>query len=223
MTHDSETISKLINNVINSANNCSNSQKFKDSSSIKFNVNINNNYFNSNYNYVINEQQPIKEKKEEGGFTGFFSNLIFNIENILGYGKSKEKIIPKKNINFNKQEKPLKIINGINSIPSCQSIPCSPKSVLDTKSSLNFESKKTKNDNFMFVPCINCNNLIHIDEIGILKINPDDHSDKCVRVKEDVIVAEKGEMTYENIKHKLNKMEEHLINIENHDNSGICF
>ena len=73
MTHDTETISKLINNVINSANTGSNSQNFKDSSSIKFNVNINNNYFNSNYNYVINEQQPIKQKKDEGGFTGFFS------------------------------------------------------------------------------------------------------------------------------------------------------
>jgi len=58
------------------------------------------------------------------------------------------------------------LINNLNSIPLNQSIPSTPKSVLDTKSSVYFDSKKTKNDNFMFVPCINCNNLIHIDEIG---------------------------------------------------------
>ena len=42
-----------------------------------------------------------------------------------------------------------------------------------------------------------------------------------MRVKEDVIVAEKGEMTHENIDYKLKKLEEHLINIENHDISGM--
>jgi len=42
-----------------------------------------------------------------------------------------------------------------------------------------------------------------------------------VRVKEDVIVAERGEMTHENINYKLKKLEEHLFNIENHDVSGI--
>lgn len=71
--YNDPSISNLINNVINTANTGKN---FRDTSSIKFNVNINNNYFNSNYNYVIKKEDSKKENEDEEqkGISGFFSN-----------------------------------------------------------------------------------------------------------------------------------------------------
>jgi hypothetical protein len=60
----------------------------------------------------------------------------------------------------------------------------------------------------MFVPCINCGNLVHIDDI-------DDHSNVCVRVKEEIIVAEKSQYSYITIDYKLKKLHEHLIQLKN--------
>jgi hypothetical protein len=87
------------------------------------------------------------------------------------------------------------------------------------------ESKKVVKYNeansVMFIPCTNCNNMIHYDDIGILKILIiDEHSNKCVRVKEEVIVAEGSNFTYHTIDHKLRKLEEHLTSIKNQDSNG---
>jgi hypothetical protein len=64
-----------------------------------------------------------------------------------------------------------------------------------------------KND-IMFVPCVNCGNLIHMDDV-------EDHSNVCVRVKEEIIVAEKSQYSYHTIDYKLKKLHEHLNQLKN--------
>jgi hypothetical protein len=97
----------------------------------------------------------------------------------------------------------------------------------DTRSSTTSAQKTSSNNlamyndaSAMFIPCTNCNNMIHYDEIGILKLKLDNHSNNCVRVKEEVIVAEGSNFTYHTIDHKLRKLEEHLTCIKNQDSSG---
>ena len=62
----------------------------------------------------------------------------------------------------------------------------------------------------MFVPCINCSNLIHIEEI-------ENHSNYCTKVREEVFVAENSQYTYHTIDYKLKKLQEHIIIIKNSD------
>ncbi len=62
--------------------------------------------------------------------------------------------------------------------------------------------------NNLFLPCINCNNLVHVDEI-------ENHSNVCVRVKEEVIVAETSNFTCHTIDFKLRKLQEHINYLKN--------
>lgn len=66
----------------------------------------------------------------------------------------------------------------------------------------------SNNNHFLFIPCINCNNLVHIENIEV-------HSNTCTRVKEEVIVAESSQFTYHMIDYKLKKLQEHLNEANN--------
>jgi hypothetical protein len=48
-------------------------------------------------------------------------------------------------------------------------------------------------------------------------INLDDHSNNCIRVKDEVIVADTANHSCHTLDLKLRKLEEHLSNIEKHD------
>jgi len=63
-----------------------------------------------------------------------------------------------------------------------------------------------------FIPCINCNNLIHLDEI-------ERHSNLCTKVKEDVIKAESSNYSFHVIDYKLKKLKENLSRIQNSNDS----
>jgi len=65
---------------------------------------------------------------------------------------------------------------------------------------------------FFFIPCINCNNLIHLDEI-------ERHSNLCTKVKEDVIKAESSNYSFHVIDYKLKKLKENLSRIQNSNDS----
>lgn len=67
-----------------------------------------------------------------------------------------------------------------------------------------------QNNNFMFIPCINCNNLINIEEL-------EKHSEDCTNVKDDVILAESSSKPNKNYDFKLNKLLEHIKNLKSHE------
>lgn len=67
---------------------------------------------------------------------------------------------------------------------------------------------KSSNNCILFIPCMNCGNTIHIEEI-------EEHSNKCVEVKKDIVVAETSKYTYNTIDYKLRKLHDHVENIRN--------
>ena len=84
-SENEKDLSKLINNVISTTLTNNEIIKKRDTnSSIKFNVNINNNYYNSNFNYVIppngkeNSGNIDKNENQEtkGGVSNFFSKIV---------------------------------------------------------------------------------------------------------------------------------------------------
>jgi hypothetical protein len=68
-----------------------------------------------------------------------------------------------------------------------------------------------KNENFQYIPCINCGNWVHLDEV-------EKHSNTCVEVKEEIILTESSPYPYKSIDYKLNKLLEHLNNLKNSEN-----
>jgi hypothetical protein len=223
---EEKEINKFINNVI------TNTRK-ESGSSIKFNLNINNNYYNSNYNYVLNStNEESKDKKGESenevskenssnGITGFFKKVLgFNNNN-------RNNSVPNSDMD-NKAERKSNI-SARNSSTSLVNKNASPvksgrMSVWSNNSAIN-QGRRThtsasinnqQQSNFIFFPCINCNNLIHFDEI-------ENHSTFCLKVKEEVIVAESSQFSYHTIDYKLKKLQEHINQMKNMDySSNIC-
>lgn len=70
---------------------------------------------------------------------------------------------------------------------------------------------KSSNDCVLFIPCMNCGNMIHLEEI-------EQHSNHCVEVKKDIVVAETSKYTYNTIDYKLRKLHDHVNNIRNLNN-----
>jgi hypothetical protein len=111
----------------------------------------------------------------------------------------------------------------------------STNSLLTTES---FYSKKTLSplvNNYLFIPCINCNDLVNVDEIGNyyqrIKLNfeqpfnfvnifiylLESHSNHCTTVKEEVIIAEKSVHTYHTVDFKLKKLHEHITKMKENE------
>jgi len=63
-----------------------------------------------------------------------------------------------------------------------------------------------------FVPCMNCNSHINIDEV-------EEHSQACVKVKEEVLKADSSNFSYHSIDLKLRKLKEHINSLLKTDNS----
>jgi len=80
------------------------------------------------------------------------------------------------------------------------------------KASVKFLDENNNNNiqqkTLFFIPCINCNNLIHMNEI-------ERHSNLCTKVKEDVIKAESSNYSFHVIDYKLKKLKENLSKIQN--------
>ncbi len=64
------------------------------------------------------------------------------------------------------------------------------------------------------MPCVNCHNLVHIDQI-------DDHSNKCQKVKDDVIAAETSKYSCHSIDFKLKKLQQNIVFIKDMEMSQI--
>jgi hypothetical protein len=179
---EQKQLKRIIDNVINSSLS---NQKSESTSSIKVNLNINNNYYNSNYNYVLNSksastsnlhpnvvQNEDAVREGELGVAGFLSKFIFidNIERVFSYTGTQSN----SNISNSKEtnEKTINntiISNNFNSEPLGLKQRQSSTSSIHTIESVVTRKSHVPNTNFMYIPCINCNNLVHIDEIGINK------------------------------------------------------
>jgi len=216
-----EELTKIINNVINSTITNNNAEK---NQSIKVNLNINNNFFNSNYNYVMNKEKlnngvnnivnQSNETNNDGG-TG-----INNFMSKINYNKNLEKVFTQSILNTENDLTNNSAISPLNSSTNTRSsitnnqlrpstnFPRNSVSYVATDSSQS-RSLQAPYTSF-FIPCINCNNLIHMDEI-------ENHSNVCIRVKEEVIVAEGSNFTVHNIDFKLKKLQEHINYIKNAD------
>jgi len=77
----------------------------------------------------------------------------------------------------------------------------------DTKSSSSWnvqeKSPNIAKNNLLYVPCINCNNMILLEEVEI-------HSNNCIVIKEDVNKVETSKYAYHVVDYKLKKILEHL-------------
>jgi len=151
----------------------------------KVNLNINNNYYGSNFN--------------------------------INYGDKKEPKSINKEINEIKQSQ--------NSIGLLKSVPCKGGSLQDaipeprnSKASNNERNsilskenafvKKKANDNQLSVPCLNCGNLVDMNDI-------ENHSMSCLIVKEEVMNENRDLISY-NI--KLKKLDEFICKSKKTDN-----
>lgn len=74
-------------------------------------------------------------------------------------------------------------------------------------------------NNLNYIPCINCNNMVNIEEIGKKNIwnliLVDSHSNFCTQVKDEVILAETSHFSYHAIEYKIKKLLEHVNLIKN--------
>lgn len=160
--NEEKEISKLISNVMTNTNMA------KEASSIKFNVNINNNYYNNNYNYSLKSPSNKDEESErksatDSGVSGFFKK-------VLGFNSNSQSNTPnsKANSNFStKEDFAPKQLNAQNiQIQTSKGRRASSQTLSTSIENMKRTSTSMQNTNFLFIPCINCNNLIHIDEIG---------------------------------------------------------
>jgi hypothetical protein len=74
------------------------------------------------------------------------------------------------------------------------------------------------NDNLLFVPCLNCNDMIHLDDV-------ENHSNFCIIIKEDCDKAEKSKYAYHAVDFKLRKIHEHILTLQSEEdlNKSISF
>jgi hypothetical protein len=109
-------LSKIISNVLNNS----------EHKQIKFNVNVSQNYFNSNINYIVSQNEVKSNSKNTNESPSIFFSKMYSAEDSLNKAKSS----PQKKKNSDKK--------------------------VDEMAFSDY-----------YVPCINCNNLIHVDETGI--------------------------------------------------------
>jgi hypothetical protein len=75
-----------------------------------------------------------------------------------------------------------------------------------------YHSNEFKN---IFIPCINCNNLIHFLDCGKFKIYiKENHSNICIKVKEEVLKIESSNFCFHVVDYKLEKIKEHVFHIQ---------
>ena len=121
-TEDKDQVSQIISDVINSIN----SNQVETTTQIKVNINISQNFFNSNINYIVHDVNKKETVFSDGKVSPTKSGNNYSIDNYSTHSTQVKQ-------NNNNQ--------------------------------LNYEGNNNQKTNF-FVPCINCNNLIHLDDIG---------------------------------------------------------
>lgn len=79
----------------------------------------------------------------------------------------------------------------------------------DVINSVSKDSAKpnVEKDDLLYVPCINCSNLISVDSI-------ESHSDICLTIKDDVKQVEESKFTYHLVDFKLKKLKDHLQSMQ---------
>ncbi len=80
------------------------------------------------------------------------------------------------------------------------------KKNLATLSNISNLNNKVKNEDTLFIPCINCNNLININLI-------DAHTNTCFSVNEEVKKIEEANLSFQQVDFKLKKLLNHLLQI----------
>lgn len=166
--------------------------KLKRTSTIKLNVNISNNYYSSNGSNDGDSEniptEPNFDKAERPSRFTVFMSIIYII-----------------NFNFHYLDR---IFKGCSDSKLCG---MKEEKNIITSIVLNKEEKEKVNNNKndgLHIPCTNCNNYVHIDDI-------DAHSDKCLVVKKEVYEAESISNENKAINYKLWKLEENLIKLKN--------
>ncbi len=77
---------------------------------------------------------------------------------------------------------------------------------------LNFDFPKIDENELMSVPCMNCGNLININDI-------ENHSLICLKVSDEIMKNESSKYELYSIDYKLKKLKEHLLSILNKSNN----
>jgi hypothetical protein len=158
-----DQISHLISEVINNSSNTIGRDN------IKFKVNINNNFYNASIDFIINNNDKTKQintnniqtnieddtKKESPGFSNLFCMFILILGSIFGYDSSAQQrgsvqsnIVPKDKTELSE--------TGVTNISNPEMFRNSVKSAKSSNNPL--ES--------IFIPCLNCNELISYQETG---------------------------------------------------------
>ncbi len=78
-------------------------------------------------------------------------------------------------------------------------------STITRKTNNSFSNKN--GDNFLHIPCTNCGNWIHLDQI-------EEHSNICVMAKPEIISSESSQYAYKSIDYKLTKLFDHLNSLK---------
>lgn len=278
-------IKKFISNVFNNTSNPPIFDKLQKGSNIKFNFNINNNFYNSSFtnNNQLDQnnfRNTYTEKMSSSNLIGNFPNnninnsgnkrnshvnfqnnndnfssklffylyffmvnfLIILLDNLNAnnkllsntislndeYGNERENLIEDESIPQTKASnyRSHQYLNNFkNSDKYNNPLQSSQQSFISTTTK---NQNTNVNNNINFIPCINCNNIINIEDIGIFKIYLikslkiilliiyiDSHSNICHKVKEEVIQAETSQFTFHANEYKLNKLLEHISSIKN--------
>ncbi len=175
-----EDMKKVINVIKNQTKDIKIEQEGKNIYQV--NLNINNNYYGSNFN--IN-YPPDKERNSNS--TRDLEDTIKTVKSVpckVGVGVGGGELTEREKKLIKQQ-----LASTTNNI-GCSS----------TKSTIKKSQSKT---NQLSVPCINCGNLIDIDEI-------EDHSNSCLKVKEEVLEVSRRNSNIKDINNKLSKLDECL-------------
>jgi len=195
-----EEMNKVINNVIKSQTQKVEIEK-EGKNIYKVNLNINNNYYGSNFNINYND------KVDNNNSTKMLPNTENNSRN--GY-----------NSNSNTNNNSPNLDMGIGQL---KSVPCkgggvqdmsnqrnSQNSINNSRSTNGLKKKKSEKDN-LTVPCLNCGNLIDIEEI-------ENHSNDCLIVSKEVYTSMNESSELHTFNTKLLKLDECISKYKNKDN-----
>jgi hypothetical protein len=167
LVHNQLSVVDLISQAIN--------KKLKnEKQEISVNLSINHNYYNTNYNYVLNDS--------------------------VGAGRVKN--------SQDNNERLSQIVKFENSDKNSETVYEITETNQSRTSILKNRNSCYKNENFQFIPCINCGNWIQLDDV-------EKHSNYCVRVKAEILSSESSPYPYKSIDYKLQKLLEHLNNLKN--------
>ena len=129
---------------------------------------------------------------------------IFTNNNIL-YNKNIEK---NNDVNNNQNNNELQKKNSLLK----QSLSRNNRNLNKKLPKLNFDFPKIEENELMSVPCINCGNIINIDDI-------ENHSLICLKVSDEIMKNESSKYELYSIDYKLKKLKEHLLSILNKSNN----